>query len=213
MLKIKKFVFNPFYENTYIVYDETTKESAIIDPGCYDESEEDEIESFISVNQLKLIFMINTHCHIDHIYGNAFIKKKYQATYLAPEKDIFLLDLMIEQAKSYQTELVPSPKPDKLIIDNQEIIIGKSIGQFIFTPGRSPGGHCIYFKKEKICFSGDVLFKNSIGRTDLWQGSYDELIDSIENKLFVLHDDVIIYPGHEDSSTIGEEKKRNPFFN
>ncbi|MCL4547527.1 MAG: MBL fold metallo-hydrolase, partial [Bacteroidetes bacterium] len=131
---------------------------------------------------------------------------------LAPEKDVPLLDMMMNVAKMYAVELVPSPQPDELIFDEQEFLLGKTEGKFLFTPGHSPGEVCLYFEKNKICFTGDVLFNKNIGRTDLPGGSYDTLIDSIENKLFTLPYDVTIYPGHGAASTIGDEKKNNPFF-
>lgn len=212
MLLLKQFTFNPFFENTYIIYDDHNLEGAIIDPGCYDSDEQNMVDKFIGDNKINLKYLVNTHCHIDHIFGNAFIKEKYNPVFMVPQKDIFLLDLMIEQGRLYGTELNPSPKPDKIISEDEELIIGSSIGKFLFTPGHSPGEFCLYFESEKICFTGDVLFKGSIGRTDLWGGDYHTLIDSVRNKLFVLPDDVRIYPGHEAESTIGQEKNHNPFF-
>lgn len=212
MLKIQKFVFNPFSENTYIVWDENSKTGAIIDPGCNDDNEREAVDNFIQSNSLNLKFLINTHCHIDHIFGNAYIKKNYDVRFLAPEKDAPMLNMMMDVAKIYAVELTPSPKPDKFISEDKPLKFGKCKGSFLFTPGHSPGEFCLYFEKEKVCFTGDVLFKGNIGRTDLFGGSYETLIDSIQNKLFTLPDDVTIYPGHESSSTIGYEKKNNPFF-
>ncbi len=211
MLQLHKFVFNPFYENTYLIWDDNSNEAAVIDPGCYDESEKKKIEDFISGKSLQLKYLINTHCHIDHMFGNAFIKDNYNPIFLAPEKDGFLLEIMIETAKNYGVELQPSPKPDKYISESEEFSLGNIKGQFLFTPGHTPGEVCLYFKKEKICFTGDVLFKESIGRTDLWGGDLEVLLQSIKTKLLTLPDDVVIYPGHESYSTIGHEKKYNPF--
>jgi glyoxylase-like metal-dependent hydrolase (beta-lactamase superfamily II) len=211
MLIVKRFVFNPFFENTYLVYDDIKKEAAVIDPGCYNFSERTKLSSFIDEEGLNVKYLINTHCHIDHIFGNSFIKEKYNPIFIAPEEDLFLLDLMIEQGKSYGTPLDPSPKPDELINEKMEICLGKSCGKFIHVPGHSPGGYCLYFENEKICFTGDVLFKESIGRTDLWGGDYNTLIKSIHEKLLKLPDDVKIYPGHELESTIAYEKQNNQF--
>ena len=211
MLIVKRFVFNPFFENTYLVYDNVKMEAAIIDPGCYDGNERNIVTKFINEEGLKVKYLINTHCHIDHIFGNAFIKEKYTPIFMAPEEDLFLLDLMIELGKSYGTPLDPSPKPDELINETKEISIGERIGKFLHVPGHSPGGYCLYIENEKICFTGDVLFKESIGRTDLWGGDYDTLIKSIHEKLFKLPDDVKIYPGHELESTIAYEKQNNQF--
>lgn len=212
MLKIKRFVFSPFYENTYLIWDVSTKDAVIIDPGCYDENERITLDQFISKESLQIKYLINTHCHIDHIFGNAYIKEKYNPTFIAPEKDLFMLDLMIDTAKSYGVEFTPSPKPDKLIDETESFILGESIGKFIFTPGHTPGEYCLYFEKDKICFTGDVLFRSSIGRSDLWGGDYETLLNSIRTRLFTLPDDTIIYPGHEEQSTIGDEKENNPFF-
>ena len=212
MLKVQKFVFNPFSENTYIVWDDNSKNGAVIDPGCYDDGEREAVDNFIRSNSLNLKFLINTHCHIDHIFGNAYIKKNYDVKFLTPEKDVPLLDMMMNVAKMYAVKLVPSPQPDELIFDEQKFLLGNTEGKFLFTPGHSPGEVCLYFERDKICFTGDVLFNKNIGRTDLPGGSYDTLIDSIENKLFTLPYDVTIYPGHGATSTIGDEKKNNPFF-
>lgn len=211
MLKIQKFVFNPFLENTYIIWDEQSREAAVIDPGCFDKKENERFKKFIQTEDLNLLYLVNTHCHIDHIFGNAFVKEIFDCRYLAPELDLFLLDSMVEQAKAYGVMITPSPKPEELITENTKFRLGKIEGKFIFTPGHSPGEYCLLFEKEKICFTGDVLFKESIGRTDLWGGNYNTLIDSIKNKLLTLPDDVVIYPGHEQLSTIGFEKRNNPF--
>jgi hydroxyacylglutathione hydrolase len=212
MLKVQRFVFSPFYENTYLIWDENTKNAAIIDPGCYDLKEKETLDLFIETESLKIKYLVNTHCHIDHIFGNAYIKEKYKPIFIAPEKDLFMLDLMIAAAKDYGVELTPSPKPDKLIDETEPFILGEVKGKFIFTPGHSPGEYCLFFEKEKICFTGDVLFRRSIGRTDLWDGDYETLLESIKTKLFTLPYETIIYPGHESQSTIGEEKASNPFF-
>lgn len=211
MLSVKKFVFSPFYENTYLIYDDLTRETAVIDPGCYNDHERETISDFIEKENLSIKYLINTHCHIDHIFGNAFIKGKYNSQFLASKEDLFLLDLMVQQGEIYGTPVTPSPKPDLFITENEKIQLGSSIGNFIFTPGHSPGGYCLYFENEKICFTGDTLFKESIGRTDLWGGDYNTLINSIKEKLLVLPDDVKIFPGHESESTIEYEKRNNRF--
>ncbi len=212
MLNIQRFVFSPFYENTYLIWDDSTKDAAIIDSGCYDDKERSTLDGFIKKELLQIKFLVNTHCHIDHIFGNAYIKEKYNPTFLASERDLFMLDLMVDTAKSYGVEFTPSPKPDKLIDETEPFILGESIGKFIFTPGHTPGEYCLYFEKEKICFTGDALFRRSIGRTDLWGGNYETLLESIRTKLFTLPDETIIYPGHDSHSTIEEEKENNLFF-
>ena len=211
MVQVKSFTFNFFNENTFVLWDDETKESAIIDPGVYSSDEQKTLTDFITNQKLNIKFLINTHCHIDHILGCKFVKEKFNPVYYAPEKDILLLENSVMQAQMFDINFEEPPSPDKLINDETELFLGDSKIVFLFTPGHTPGEYCLYLEKEKICITGDVLFKEGIGRTDLWGGDYDALINSIENKLFSLPDDVKIYPGHGDESTIGYEKQYNPF--
>ncbi|MEW6652596.1 MAG: MBL fold metallo-hydrolase [Bacteroidota bacterium] len=211
MLKIQRFVFNFFHVNTFLICDEETKVAAVIDPGMYEEAEKSAFKSFVLQNELKLNYCINTHCHIDHILGNSFVKNYFGAKLMIPKNDEFLLEMMVEQADKFGIETEQSPKPDLLIEEGSKLLLGAIEGTFISTPGHTPGEVCIYFEKEKVLFSGDVLFKESIGRTDLPGGNYEALIDSIKTKLLVLPVDVKVYPGHESATTIGYEKQHNPF--
>jgi hydroxyacylglutathione hydrolase len=211
MMVLKKFTFNPFSENTYVIWDEETLEGMVVDPGCSDSSEEKTIKDFISERKIKVKYLIITHCHIDHILGCKFIKEKYSPIYLAPEDDLFLLKSANQQAAEFGVKIKSPPFPDEYLSESSEIILGNSRIKILFTPGHSPGEHCLYFEKEKFCITGDVLFQNSIGRTDLWAGDYSALLNSIKNKLLNLPDDIIIYPGHGDNSKIGIEKIENPF--
>lgn len=211
MIKVKTFVFNLFNENTFVVRDQESGEGMIIDPGCCNQKEENELADYILSKEIKIKYIINTHCHIDHIFGNTFTKEKYKAEFLVPEDDVFLLDMMIDEAKNFGVGFVPSPEPDGFLTEDLELKIGDSKMKFIFTPGHSPGEFSVLFEESKICFTGDVLFRESIGRTDLWNGNQWDLFDSINNKLFKLDDDVKIYPGHGPVSTIGHEKLHNPF--
>lgn len=213
MIKIKNFTFNLFAENTLVVWDDKTLESAIVDPGSSNSAEEKILEELIIKNKLKVKYLINTHCHIDHILGCRFVKEKYNPVYLAPELDLPLLKNAQKQADAFDIKIEDPPLPDQFINEETIIKLGDSVGKFIFTPGHSPGEFCIYFKEEKLCITGDVLFNEGIGRTDLWGGDYETLIDSIESKLFKLPDDVKIFPGHGETSTIGHEKFNNPFLN
>ena len=212
MLNIQRFVFNPFYENTYLIWDNESKEAAVIDPGCSNRQEETAVDNFVKANRLKIKYLLNTHCHIDHVLGNTFVKEKYDPLFLAPEEDLILLETLFEQAEMFGVEAVKSPNPDKYLSATFQIELGEVKGSVIKTPGHTSGEVCIYFADEKICFTGDVLFRSGIGRTDLLGGNYEALIKSIKEKLFILPVEVKIYPGHESSSTIGEEKIRNPFF-
>jgi glyoxylase-like metal-dependent hydrolase (beta-lactamase superfamily II) len=211
MIKIKSFVFSPFSENTYIVWDEESRETAIIDPGTLENYEVEELTNFVRHNNLQVKYLINTHCHLDHIFGNNKIKQIYNPKFYAPELDIPLLQNATKQGAQFGIKFDDSPLPDEYISEELNLSLGIGGFTFLFTPGHTPGEYCIYFKEEKFCITGDVLFLRSIGRTDLWGGDYDRLIESIKTKLFTLPDETIIYPGHGESSSIGYEKKFNPF--
>ncbi len=213
MVKIKKFVFNPFNENTFIVWDDHSKECAVIDPGCSDEVEENELSEFIQNNDLIPKYLINTHCHLDHIWGCRFVKKKFNPEYLIPEDDLMLLKNAGTQADMYNVQFNEPPQPDNFLSEKLKLSLGESDLKLLFTPGHTPGEFCLYFPNENFCIVGDVLFRDGIGRTDLWGGDYNTLIDSITSKLFSLDDDVVIYPGHGEESTIGRERAKNPFLN
>ena len=210
-MKIHKFTFNPFFENTYIIWEEETKEAAVIDPGMSDSSEEKEFTNFIEQNSLKIIYLINTHCHIDHIFGCGFVKSGYNPVFYLPKEDLILYQNAENQASMFGVEINKLPEPEKFLSEDLEIILGKEPITFLFTPGHSPGEFCLYLKQSNFCVSGDVLFYENIGRTDLPSGNFDVLITSIKNKLLTLPDDVIIYPGHGEKSTIGYERNHNPF--
>jgi len=210
-MKIKKFTFNSFMENTYVVWDEQSCEAAVIDPGMNDEPEESEIASFIKENSLDIKYLINTHCHIDHILGCRFVKEKYNPIYYIPEKDLPLYNSAEQQAEMFDITMDKLPKIDKYLTEDRNIYLGDQEIQCLFTPGHSPGEFCLLVKESKFCITGDVLFRESIGRTDLYGGNYNTLIDSIKTKLFILPDEIVIYPGHGDESTIGYEKLHNPF--
>lgn len=213
MIQIQKFTFNLFSENTYVLWDDVSKDCAIVDPGCSDSSEEVELESLIKEKSLTVKYLINTHCHIDHILGCEFVKKKFNPIYFAPELDTPLLQNANMQASFVGMDFSISILPDEYITEDKKLYIGKTELSFLFTPGHTPGEFCIYISNIKTCITGDVLFFDSIGRTDLWGGNYDLLIESINEKLLSLPDETIIYPGHGELSTIGREKKLNPFLN
>jgi glyoxylase-like metal-dependent hydrolase (beta-lactamase superfamily II) len=213
LIQIKKFTFNLFAENTFVLWDDESKDSAIVDPGCSDSSEEKILESFITENILTVKYLINTHCHIDHILGCEFVKKKFNPIYYAPELDIPLIQNANKQASYVGMDFSTSLQPDEYLAEDKNLYLGKSELSFLFTPGHTPGEFCIYIPSIKSCITGDVLFFDSIGRTDLWGGNFDVLITSIKEKLLSLPDETLIYPGHGESSTIGREKKLNPFLN
>lgn len=210
MLKIKVFTFSPIQENTYLLYNEKN-ECIIIDPGCYFAYEREELIAFINKNQLMPEMLLNTHCHLDHVFGNKFIAEKYNLTLqLHPKEEVVLLfaptsGLMYEMPfDNYQGELI-------FLEEGQKIILAEDELEVIHTPGHSPGSICFYCKKQKFIIAGDVLFSGSIGRTDIPMADTQTLLSSIKQKLFVLQDDVIVYAGHGRETSIGAEKKDNPF--
>ena len=213
MIQLKKFVFNMFGENTYVLWDDESKESAIIDPGCYEKHEELELQNFIMDANLIVKYLINTHCHIDHIFGCRFVKDKFNPTYLASEKDLPLLQNINMQAKMIVPESFTPIFPDQYLSEETILKLGNFELKFLFTPGHSPGEYCIYLPDNKTCITGDVLFYDSIGRSDILGGDYDMLMKSIQQKLLTLPDDTEIYPGHGEKSTIFRERTQNPFIN
>lgn len=210
MITVKSFVFNPFSENTYVVYDETN-EAIIIDPGCYESHEHDALDQFIKSNQLNVALLLNTHCHIDHVLGNDYVKRKYNVPFLANKLEESLLRAVKSYAPNYGFNKYKEVMPDKFIDEKDEVTWGKSQFDILHLPGHSPGHLGFYNAEQKILISGDVLFEGSIGRTDLPGGDMDTLIESIHQKLFVLPDDVTVYCGHGDTTSIGVEKVSNPF--
>ncbi len=212
MAQIVSFTFNPFYENTYIIYDETG-ESVVIDPGCYSKKEQLELSSFISEHKLKPVYLLNTHCHIDHVLGNKYVAETYNVPFLMPEGEQIVLDEVVNYAPSMGINYQKSPDAAIFVKEGVDITFGNTILKVISAPGHSPDSVCFYCEKDKFIASGDVLFFDSIGRTDLPGGNYTTLMESIKNKLMVLPDDVKVYAGHMQSTSIGRERKLNPFLN
>ena len=210
-MQIQVFTFNQFFENTIIVFDKT-KECVIIDPGCYTISEKDTLQKYISINNLIPVKLINTHCHIDHILGNNFIAKTYDLELEMNANDMQLIKSSNEIAQLYGfTDYEMSPLPKKFLNEGDTLEFGNSQFKILFTPGHAPGHISLYSEKDGLLISGDVLFNNSIGRTDLPGGNYDLLIESIKNKILTLNDNTIVYCGHGPSTTIGNERLNNPF--
>ena len=210
-MQIQVFTFNQFFENTIIVFDKT-KECVIIDPGCYTISEKDTLQKYISINNLIPVKLINTHCHIDHILGNNFIAKTYDLELEMNANDMELIKSSNEIAQLYGfTDYEMSPLPKKFLNEGDTLEFGSSQFKILFTPGHAPGHISLYSEKDGLLISGDVLFNNSIGRTDLPGGNYDLLIESIKNKILTLNDNTIVYCGHGPSTTIGNERLNNPF--
>lgn len=210
MLQVRKFTFNPFMENTFVLYDET-KECAIIDPGCVEKDEENQLVEFIESAGLTVKTLINTHCHIDHILGNAFVKRKYNVLLSLHPLEVPILKAVKSYASNYGFFQYQDSSPDAFLNEGDNVSIGNQILYVLFVPGHSPGHIALYHAESKTLLGGDVLFENSIGRTDLPGGNFETLIESIHQKFFTLPDDVTVYCGHGSETSIGFEKRTNPF--
>jgi hydroxyacylglutathione hydrolase len=211
MLHVKSLVFSPFQENTYIVYSDNN-ECAIVDPGMFFPGEEQDLVSFLQQMELKPVKLLQTHLHLDHVFGTSFVYRQYGLKPMAHEDDAFFTERTIEMAAQFGLELSENPPaPVKFLKDKELVRLGEVTFEVIHIPGHSPGGILFYCKEEKVLLAGDVLFKGSIGRSDLPGGNQHDLIEGIRCRILTLPDDVTIYPGHGPITTIGEEKRTNPF--
>lgn len=210
MLEIKSFTFNPFMENTYVLFDET-KEAVIVDPGCYEPEEEEILTEFISKSNLKPTHILNTHCHIDHVLGNSFVKNKYGIPLVIGEKELDTLNAVTAYAPSYGFQGYQSSQPDQLLKTGDTIQFGQTTLAHLFVPGHAPGHIAFYDDSRSFIIGGDVLFEGSIGRTDLPGGDFPTLLNSIRTEFFKFPDDTVVYSGHGMPTTIGREKSSNPF--
>ncbi len=210
MITIQSFTFNPFMENTYVLSD-NTKEAVIIDPGCYEKHEEEELKSYIEREGLKVKLLLNTHGHIDHVLGNAFVKNTWSVPFWIGTHDLTTLRSVIAYAPNYGFQNYQSVEPDHFLDEGDVVKFGNSELQVIFVPGHAAGHIAFYHTGQLFCIGGDVLFQESIGRTDLPGGDFDTLINSIHTKFFAWPDEMVIHTGHGPSTTIGHEKLYNPF--
>jgi glyoxylase-like metal-dependent hydrolase (beta-lactamase superfamily II) len=210
MLRIQKFIFNAFQVNCYILVEESG-ECVIIDAACYENNEKQEVKDFIEKNNLKLVRNLNTHCHIDHIFGNSFIAKTFGISPEYHEDSVPLLVPASEIAGSFGYTINDIPAPAGYLKDNEKITFGTSVLEVLHTPGHADGSVCFYNRQQGFVITGDVLFRDTIGRTDLPSGNFDLLMKSIREKLFTLPDKTIVYAGHGPETTIGYEKLNNPF--
>ena len=209
MFQIKLFTFSPIRENTYILYNEI--ECMIIDPGCYFDDEKEILKSFIDLHKLKPVYLLNTHCHLDHVFGNKYVSETFGLTLHLHENEKKVLEFAPASGlmwnmpfDNYSGELITFKEGDKILLGDDELLV-------IETPGHSPGSVSFYCEKQHFVIGGDVLFKGSIGRTDLPGGNHQTLLKTIEEKLLVLPDETIVYSGHGEPTTIGEEKIHNPY--
>lgn len=210
MITIQQFTFNPYQENTYVLYDETG-ECVIIDPGMYDSADQNVFVNWIRKNELKPVLLLNTHCHLDHVFGNKFVFDNWSLKPQFHKGELTVLQSIPGYAPQMGLTYELSPEPETYLEETGTVVFGNSELELIFAPGHSPAHLCFYAREDNFLIGGDVLFYTSIGRTDLPGGNHQQLLNSIREKLFVLPDSVEVYPGHGQSTTIGFEKQNNPF--
>ena len=210
MLNVKVFTFNPVQENTYVLYNEE-KQCCIIDPGCYFPQEKAELKNFIDEESLQPLLLLNTHCHLDHVFGNKFVQETWGLVLHFHKKEKPVFDFAPQSGQMWQLPFENYDGEINFIEEGTNIKVGKDELAIRFTPGHSPGSICFYHKAGQFVIGGDVLFNGSIGRTDLPGGDAQTLITSIQTQLFSLPDETKVYSGHGPSTTIGFEKKNNPY--
>ena len=211
MLQIQKFTFNPFSENTYVVYNEN-KNAVVVDPGNIQDFETNALEKFISENNLTVKNILLTHAHIDHVLGLQWVFDKFQVPVLLHEIEKEILDRNPFTAKQFGFFMKPFEGEIQNIKENEILKLDEDELKIEHVPGHSPGHVAFHSEKQNFIISGDVLFEGSIGRTDLYKGDFEQLLESIRTKLFVLNDETQVFSGHGNETTIGFEKQHNPFF-
>ncbi len=210
MLDLKAFTFNPFQENTYLITNEKNQ-CWIVDPGMYDNAETIHFNQYLSSQGLQPVSIINTHTHLDHIFGVQALKDRYKIPFGIHEKDQPVLKGAVTSAMIFGVDLSKAPEPDFFIVEDQQLKLGDDVLEVRFTPGHSPGSIVFYYPAGGWLIGGDVLFNGSIGRTDLPGGNFDTLINSIRTQVFTLPADTVVYSGHGPETTVGEEMRSNPF--
>lgn len=211
-MKVRAFVCNMLHENCYVVYDESSREAAIIDPGFYWDDEKIHLVNYIRDNGLHVKYLLCTHLHFDHIFGTAFIEDTYNVKLGASLYDASWIDNFVSSVARFGIRPNGTPRPvGNPLHDGDVLHLGESTLQCIATPGHSAGGLCFYDAQGGNLFAGDTLFQGSIGRTDFSDGNYAQLIRSIQERLLTLPAETIVFPGHGDTTTIGDEMRYNPY--
>ncbi len=211
-MKLSRFTFNMFGVNTYILWDEESHEAIIVDPGMTNDKERQQIDDFLSNNNLKLTHLVNTHMHIDHSFGVAYITSKYGLKLECNDLDQFLAQRLTQQAEMFGLPIsIDDLKIGVSLSEDDTLYVGKEPIKIIHVPGHSPGSIVLYAPQSSFIIAGDVLFKNSIGRTDLPGGSFQQLVSAIQQKLLTLDEHTWVYPGHGPETTIRSEKRNNPY--
>ena len=209
-MQVKSFAFNPLQTNTYLLTDEKTKETIIIDPACYSEEERGVLSDYIKENQLKIVRVLNTHLHFDHIYGNRYVQETYGVGAEGGKEDVFLLNHFVDFLALFQMPMAEEALPLVNILKEGDVVtVGEMELHVLRVPGHSPGSLSFYDSKHQCAFIGDVILSHSIGRTDLYKGNLETLLDSIRNKILTLPDDTVLYSGHGAPSSLKEEKACN----
>jgi glyoxylase-like metal-dependent hydrolase (beta-lactamase superfamily II) len=210
MIHIKAFTFSPISENTYVLYNNEGK-AIIIDPGCYFPNEQETLKNFLTDNSLTPVYLLNTHCHLDHVFGNKWVHETYGLEpHLHPNEEA-MLALAPVSGERWGIPFQNYTGPLHFLNDGDTVLLGETEIQVILAPGHSPGSICFYIPSQGDLMGGDVLFRGSIGRTDLPGGDSETLLNSIREKLWVLPDETVVYSGHGIKTTIGYEKRNNPF--
>ncbi len=211
-MKLHRFTFNPFQENTYIAWCEVTLECAIIDPGTYDSHDHAQVKSFIEKLNLKPKFLLGTHAHIDHIFGNWWVKQEYNIPYYLHQEDLVMIQRSDTMAALWNLNYTQSPLPDFHLNHLDNISIGNSNFEVRFVPGHAPGHVIFVCHDQEFAIVGDTIFQESIGRTDLPGGNHDLLLQKIQEEIFSLPEQFQLFPGHGIDTTVKHEKHHNPFF-
>ncbi|WP_423737130.1 MBL fold metallo-hydrolase [Chitinophaga caseinilytica] len=210
MFEIRCFTVNPFQENTYVLINEE-KQCIIIDPGFYYQEERDGFLRFMAENELTVARLLNTHCHLDHIFSNRLVQKMFGKGPEIHRLDQVVLDRSPQSGMMYNIPFEPSPEPVGYLEEGDKVTLGDDELEVILTPGHSPGSISFYSAKQHFVIAGDVLFKQSVGRSDFPGGNFETLASSIREKLYKLPDETVVYSGHGPETTIGFEKVHNPF--
>jgi len=210
---IQSFTFSPFQENTYVVIDEATNEAVVIDPGMYDQAEKETLSRFIDEHKLKLKVILLTHAHLDHVFGVAYLKRKYGVNVFLHPKDEVIFNDVPTRATTYGLRGYEHSEVDEWLTEGDRIRFGNTALDVIFTPGHAPGHVAFVNHVDRYIVGGDVLFRGSVGRTDFPYCNHADLLNSIETQFMTLPNDYVVYPGHNEPTTIGQERKSNPFLN
>jgi glyoxylase-like metal-dependent hydrolase (beta-lactamase superfamily II) len=210
MLTVKAFTFNPAQENTYVLYNERNK-AIIIDPGCYFSAEQEKLKKFIEDTELVPVRLLNTHCHLDHVFGNLWVAGTWGLQPHIHTNELPVLAAAPASGEKWGMPFKNYEGPLQYLEAGDSILLGDDVLKVLLAPGHSPGSICFYCEQQEFLIGGDVLFRESIGRTDLAGGDYDTLLYSIRTQLLTLPDNTTVYPGHGVATTIGYEKRNNPF--